>query len=53
MTDWQHKQECTEHECYCAGLERSDPICDCGCPAWACNCEDDYAEKFVQEMPEM
>lgn len=35
---WKHKPECTERECFCADPEESDPICECGCPDWACCC---------------
>jgi hypothetical protein len=38
--EWDHRDECTESECVCADPEQPDPVCDCGCPAWACKCED-------------
>lgn len=38
-TNWTHKEQCTETECYCADDERPDPICDCGRPAWSCICQ--------------
>ncbi len=36
---WTHSSSCTETECYCADYGNPDPICDCGAPGWACQCE--------------
>ena len=48
MKTWCHREECTDHECYCIDADFPDPVCDCGAPGWACQCEkDDYAESAV------
>jgi len=44
---WQHRKECTETECFCADPEQSDPICDCGAPGWACQCDRDEDRRDI------
>lgn len=41
---WNHTEKCNEYECYCADEDDPDPICDCGCPGWACECPTDEEE---------
>ena len=35
---WLHRPACAGGQCYCADPDVPDPVCDCGCPAWACEC---------------
>ena len=37
--NWPHKPSCASRTCYCADDDEGDPVCECGRPGWACNCE--------------
>jgi hypothetical protein len=36
INKWKHTDKCTPTECYCADSDFPDPVCECGCPGWAC-----------------